>query len=59
MADEQNTQIQVPPIIMAAEAAAEAEFWRNRSLTNAYLRFQAEQELAALKAQTTDKKERK
>ena len=57
MKDEQNTQIHVPPIIMAAEAAAEAEFWRNRSLTNAYLRFQAEQELAALKAQKTAKKD--
>ena len=57
MANQENTQIHVPPIIMAAEAAAEAEFWRNRSLTNAYLRFQAEQELAALKGNTTDKKE--
>lgn len=57
MADEQNTQIQVPPIIMAAEAAAEAEFWRNRSLTNAVLRFQAEQELASLKKEKAKKKE--
>lgn len=57
MANQENTQIQVPPIIMAAEAAAEAEFWRNRSLTNAYLRYQAEQELAALKAKQADKKE--
>lgn len=53
MANQENTQIHVPP----AEASAEAEFWRNRSLTNAYLRFQAEQELAALKAKKTDKKE--
>ena len=59
MANQENTQIHVPPIIMAAEAAAEAEFWRNRSLTNAYLRFQAEQELAALKGKTTDKKDGK
>lgn len=57
MANQENTQIQVPPIIMAAEAAAEAELWRNRSLTNAYLRYLAEQELAALKAQTINKKE--
>lgn len=57
MKDEQNTQIHVPPIIMAAEAAAEAEFWRNRSLTNAYLRFQAEQELASLKKEKAKKKE--
>lgn len=57
MKDEQNTQIQVPPIIMAAEAAAEAEFWRNRSLTNAVLRFQAEQELASLKKEKAKKKE--
>jgi len=49
MTDEQNTQIQVPPIIMAAEPAAEAEFSRNRSVTNAYQRFRAEQELASLK----------
>ena len=57
MKDEQNTQIQVPLMVVAAEAMSEAEFWRKRSLTNAYLRFQAEQELAALKAQTADKKE--
>lgn len=57
MKDEQNTQIQVPPIIMAAEAAAEAEFWRNRSLTNAVLRFQAEQELASLKKEKAKKKD--
>ena len=55
MKDEQNTQIQVPPIIMAAEASAEAEFWRNRSLTNAYLRYQAEQELASLKKEKAKK----
>ena len=42
MKDEQNTQIQVPPIILAAEAAAEAEFWRKQSLKNAFLRYQAE-----------------
>lgn len=57
MANQENTQIHVPPIIMAAEAAAEAEFWRNRSLTNAYLRFQAEQELASLKKEKAKKKE--
>lgn len=57
MADEQNTQIQVPPIIMAAEAMSEAEFWRKQSLKNAFLRYQAEQELAALKAKQADKKE--
>lgn len=57
MANQENAQIHVPPIIMAAEAAAEAEFWRNRSLTNAYLRFQAEQELASLKKEKAKKKE--
>lgn len=57
MANQENTQIHVPPIIMAAEAAAEAEFWRNRSLTNAVLRFQAEQELASLKKEKAKKKE--
>ena len=57
MNQDEKTEIQVPPMVVAAEAMAEAEFWRNRSLTNAYLRFQAEQELAALKAQKTDKKE--
>ena len=51
-----ETEIQVPPMVVAAEAMAEAEFWRKQSLKNAYLRYQAEQELAALKAQKTDKK---
>ncbi len=55
--NDEKTEIQVPPMVVAAEAMAEAEFWRKQSLKNAYLRFQAEQELAALKAQTTDKKE--
>ena len=57
MNQDEKTEIQVPPMIVAAEAMAEAEFWRKQSLKNAYLRFQAEQELAALKAQKTDKKE--
>lgn len=57
--NDDQTEIQVPPMVVAAEAMAEAEFWRKQSLKNAYLRYQAEQELAALKAQTTDKKERK
>lgn len=55
--NDEKTEIQVPPMVVAAEAMAEAEFWRKQSLKNAYLRFQAEQELAALKAQTIDKKE--
>lgn len=55
--NDDQTEIQVPPIVVAAEAMAEAEFWRKQSLKNAFLRFQAEQELAALKAQTTDKKD--
>ena len=57
--NDDQTEIQVPPMVVAAEAMAEAEFWRKQSLKNAYFRYQAEQELAALKAQTTDKKERK
>ena len=57
MKDDHSSQIQVPPMVVAAEAMAEAEFWRKRSLTNAYLRYQAEQELAALKAKQADKKE--
>ena len=59
MNQDENTEIQVPPMVVAAEAMAEAEFWRKQSLKNAYLRYQAEQGLAAVKAQTTDKKERK
>ena len=55
--NDEKTEIQVPPMVVAAEAMAEAEFWRKQSLKNAYLRFQAEQELAALKGKTTDKKE--
>ncbi|MBI0002362.1 hypothetical protein H3S83_11060 [Bartonella sp. W8122] len=55
--NQDETEIQVPPMVVAAEAMAEAEFWRKQSLKNAYLRFQAEQELAALKAKQTDKKE--
>ena len=55
--NQDETEIQVPPMVVAAEAMAEAEFWRKQSLKNAFLRFQAEQELAALKAQATDKKE--
>lgn len=55
--NDEKTEIQVPPMVVAAEAMAEAEFWRKQSLKNAYLRYQAEQELAALKAQTTDKKD--
>lgn len=48
---EETTQIPVPPTVMAAEAMAEAAFWKERSRLNAVLRFQAEQELAALKEQ--------
>lgn len=48
---EETTQIPVPPTVLAAEAMAEAAFWRERSRLNAVLRFQAEQELAALKEQ--------
>lgn len=55
--NQDETEIQVPPMVVAAEAMAEAEFWRKQSLKNAFLRYQAEQELAALKAQTTDKKD--
>ncbi|QHJ84739.1 MAG: hypothetical protein [Caudoviricetes sp.] len=55
--NDDQTEIQVPPMVVAAEAMAEAEFWRKQSLKNAYLRYQAEQELAALKGKTTDKKE--
>ncbi|WP_295950260.1 hypothetical protein [uncultured Bartonella sp.] len=55
--NDEKTEIQVPPMVVAAEAMAEAEFWRKQSLKNAYLRFQAEQELAALKAKQADKKE--
>lgn len=55
--NDDQTEIQVPPMVVAAEAMAEAEFWRNRSLTNAYLRFQAEQELASLKKEKAKKKE--
>lgn len=55
--NQDETEIQVPPMVVAAEAMAEAEFWRKQSLKNAYLRFQAEQELAALKAKQADKKE--
>lgn len=50
---EETTQIPVPPTVMAAEAMAEAAFWRERSRLNAVLRFQAEQELADLKEQIT------
>lgn len=57
--NDEKTEIQVPPMVVAAEAMAEAEFWRKQSLKNAYLRFQAEQELAALKGKTTDKKDGK
>ena len=55
--NDEKTEIQVPPMVVAAEAMAEAEFWRKQSLKNAYLRFQAEQELAVLKAKQADKKE--
>ena len=55
--NQDETEIQVPPMVVAAEAMAEAEFWRKQSLKNAYLRYQTEQELAALKAQKTAKKE--
>lgn len=54
--NDEKTEIQVPPMVVAAEAMAEAEFWRKQSLKNALLRYRAEQELAALKAQTTDEK---
>lgn len=57
MNQDEKTEIQVPPMVVAAEAMAEAEFWRKQSLKNAFLRYQAEQELAALKAKKTDKKE--
>ena len=57
--NDEKTEIQVPPMVVAAEAMAEAEFWRKQSLKNAFLRFQAEQELAALKGKTTDKKDGK
>ena len=57
MSQDEKTEIQVPPMVVAAEAMAEAEFWRKQSLKNAYLRYQAEQELAALKAQKTAKKD--
>ena len=57
MNQDDQTEIQVPPMVVAAEAMAEAEFWRKQSLKNAFLSYQAEQELAALKAQTADKKE--
>jgi len=57
--NDEKTEIQVPPMVVAAEAMAEAEFWRKQSLKNAYLRYQAEQELAALKGKTTDKKDGK
>lgn len=50
---EETTQIPVPPTVMVAEAMAEAAFWRERSRLNAVLRFQAEQELSALKEQIT------
>ncbi|QHJ77031.1 MAG: hypothetical protein [Bacteriophage sp.] len=59
MNQDEKTEIQVPPMVVAAEAMAEAEFWRKQSLKNAYLRYQAEQELAALKGKTTDKKDGK
>lgn len=49
--ENETTQIPVPPTVIAAEAMAEAAFWRERSRLNAVLRFQAEQELAALKEQ--------
>lgn len=49
--DNETTQIPVPPTVIAAETMAEAAFWRERSRLNAVLRFQAEQELAALKEQ--------
>ena len=55
--NDEKTEIQVPPMVVAAEAMAEAEFWRKQSLKNAYLRFQAEQELAALKAKQAAKKD--
>lgn len=57
---EETTQIPVPPTVLAAEAMAEAAFWRERSRLNAVLRFQAEQELAALKEQiaTTEKQKK-
>lgn len=48
---DETTQIPVPPTVIAAEAMAEAAFWKERSRLNAVLRFQAEQELAALKEQ--------
>lgn len=54
--NDEKTEIQIPPMVVAAEAMAEAEFWRKQSLKNAFLRYQAEQELAALKAQTIDKR---
>ena len=55
--NQDETEIQVPPMVVAAEAMAEAEFWRKQSLKNALLRYRAEQELAALKAKQADKKE--
>ena len=55
--NDDQTEIQVPPMVVAAEAMAEAEFWRKQSLKNALLRYRAEQELEALKAKQADKKE--
>lgn len=55
--NQDETEIQVPPMVVAAEAMAEAEFWRKQSLKNALLRYRAEQELEALKAKQADKKE--
>ena len=57
MSQDEKTEIQVPPMVVAAEAMAEAEFWRKQSLKNAFLRYQAEQELAALKSKQADKKD--
>ena len=55
--NQDETEIQVPPMVVAAEAMAEAEFWRKQSLKNAFLRYQAEQELASLKKEKAKKKE--
>ena len=53
--NDEKTEIQVPPMVVAAEAMSEAEFWRKQSLKNAFLRYQAEQELASLKKEKAEK----
>ena len=55
--NDEKTEIQVPPMVVAAEAMAEAEFWRKQSLKNALLRYRAEQELASLKKEKAKIKE--